>query len=435
MHFLLLASLAAAAPTTTTFDVPLKRRSLEARSDGSADVNAFVNELNRTLAKYHSQNFVPARYANLGGALQKRQTGTAPLTDQADDSTDELYYYSATIGTSPAQTFTLDGDTGSSDLIVEGPSCGTAQGCTHQPKYAQKGQDEHNTTMIVYGSGEVSGENYFDTVTVAGLTATHQNVVSLTQAQGFSSSDSDGLMGFGFQSIANSGQPPFFQNLVYQKKVSKDEFAFTLGRAKSGTQGNSKLTLGGRPATTKPVASAPVVKQGYWETAIQGLGVDGKIVSGTAGTGAWDTGTTILLAPLPAAQAFALATNAFPIEVSGAIVIYAYPCQYYPRHTITIGVAGKQYKINPLDLNLGQLTPDVIAQLGLPANALTTYLAQNTGLGGLCLSGIAGAELSPTEELYIVGDTAIKNFDWVSFSGSTAALGVSAVNFAQTPAY
>jgi hypothetical protein len=93
-----------------------------------------------------------------------------------------LYYGSGTVG---SQTFTFDFDTGSSDTFVPGPSCGTAQGCVGTTKYNQGGVDEGNTTSITYGSGAVSGENYYDSVTIAGLTATHQNVISLTEATGY----------------------------------------------------------------------------------------------------------------------------------------------------------------------------------------------------------------------------------------------------------
>jgi len=38
---------------------------------------------------------------------------------------------------------------------------------------------------VTYGSGMIAGENYFDSLSVAGLKAEHVNIVSLTSAQGF----------------------------------------------------------------------------------------------------------------------------------------------------------------------------------------------------------------------------------------------------------
>lgn len=76
----------------------------------------------------------------------------------------------------------------------------------------------------------MTGENYLDDVTIAGLTATRQNVISLTQAEGFANSASDGLMGMAFQSIANSKSSPYFFTLVDQGKVSPSEFSFYVSR-------------------------------------------------------------------------------------------------------------------------------------------------------------------------------------------------------------
>lgn len=183
----------------------------------------------------------------------------------------DSYYGTGYIGAAK-QAFTLDFDTGSSDLFVPGPNCGTSQGCTGTTKYNQQGQAEGNTTSITYGSGSVSGANYFDTVTVAGLTAQHQNVISLTTATGFSGSAAEGLMGMAFQSIANSKQPPFFFNLINQGKVNPTEFSFYLGRAQSNTQGKSQLTLGGRDESlyTGATTAVPVTSQTYWQVAIDG---------------------------------------------------------------------------------------------------------------------------------------------------------------------
>lgn len=113
----------------------------------------------------------------------------------------------------------------------------------------QGGVDEMNTTSITYGSGQVKGENYLDTVCFKSLCAPMTNVISLTQAQGFSTSASQGLMGMGFSTIANSKMPTFFERLMAMNKVTYPEFSFYLGRASSGTQGNSQLTMGGRDHT------------------------------------------------------------------------------------------------------------------------------------------------------------------------------------------
>ena len=60
---------------------------------------------------------------------------------------------------------------------------------------------------LSYGDGStVSGEQYTDTVTIGGLTATSQTLGAASQySQGFESSEfpADGLMGMAFESISD----------------------------------------------------------------------------------------------------------------------------------------------------------------------------------------------------------------------------------------
>lgn len=198
------------------------------------------------------------------------------------------YYGPGTVGTNAKQTFTFDFDTGSSDTFIPGPNC---QGCFGNTKYNQQGVDEHNTTTVTYGSGQVSGENYLDSVTVAGLTATNQNVISLTQATGFSGPN-NALMGMAFPSIASSKSTPYFFNLIKQSKVNPPEFSFYLGRAKSNTQARSEMTLGGRDSSryTGAFTNVPVTSQTYWQTAIDGASVgNNAVIPGTSGQSAIGT--------------------------------------------------------------------------------------------------------------------------------------------------
>ena len=60
----------------------------------------------------------------------------------------------------------------------------------------------------------VSGNLYADNVSFGGLTAKNCTFISVTSASGFSSSDSEGLMGMGFSTISSSGSPTYFENLM-----------------------------------------------------------------------------------------------------------------------------------------------------------------------------------------------------------------------------
>ena len=254
-----------------------------------------LTAINSTLHKYHAARALPT-YPGVSdlGILKERAVASEALTDQIEQTEDELYYGPVTVGATTPQQFTADFDTGSSDFFVPGPQCGSGQGCVGTTKYDQGGTDEHNTTSVTYGSGMISGENYFDTVAVAGLSATHTNVISLTSAQGFDQSQSNSLLGMGFGSIAQSKQPTFFENLMSQGKVTNPEFAFYLGRGKSNTQSRSELTLGGTDTAryTGSLTRVPVTTKGFWQVALSSAVVSGKTAPATSGQAAIDTGTT-----------------------------------------------------------------------------------------------------------------------------------------------
>ncbi|KAI5369695.1 Putative aspartic peptidase A1 family, aspartic peptidase, active [Septoria linicola] len=423
------SALALAAPTQdqsqgTTIPFHRKRHQLVRRADGNVDFEWFKSTLKTTILKYDSGFALPQALQDVGLVFKRDTDAEEHLTDVVEGQEDELYYGAGQVGAAK-QTFNFDFDTGSSDTFVPGPKCGTQQGCDGTTKYDQQGQDEHNTTTVTYGSGAVSGENYFDSVTVAGLTATHQNIISLTQAQGFSGTGSDSLMGMAFQSIANSKQPPFFFSLINQKKVNPTEFSFYLGRQKSGTAQRSEMTLGGRDESryTGSFTPVPVTSQTYWQVAIDGATV-GKnaALPTTNGQAAIDTGTTLVIAPTAAALSiFAQIPGSVPIPLGGTILGFAYPCASKPQ--VNLKFAGKNFAINDLDFNFGTLSDD----LGLGNNTLSSLLGPITN--AYCLAGIAGADLNPPEQFWVVGDVFIKNwYSTFQYVNSKTAF----VNFAKS---
>lgn len=100
--------------------------------------------------------------------ITRRATGSEPLVNENEG---ELWQGMITIGT-PPQSFTVDFDTGSSDLVVPGPSCGSScSGHTcYNPSSSSTATEVHKAFSLRYGSGAVQGEQYTDTVSIAGLT-------------------------------------------------------------------------------------------------------------------------------------------------------------------------------------------------------------------------------------------------------------------------
>lgn len=102
--------------------------------------------------------------------MSKRGTdGLEPLTDENNG---ELWQGTITVGT-PPQSFTVQFDTGSSDLFLPGAAC-TTQYCTGHAKYltasSSTAVDRKKAFTLSYGSGTVKGQQFTDTVSVAGYT-------------------------------------------------------------------------------------------------------------------------------------------------------------------------------------------------------------------------------------------------------------------------
>jgi cathepsin D len=210
----------------------------------------------------------------------KRSLAQEPLTDENS----QLWIGTISVGTPPVQ-YTVDFDTGSSDLFLPGKNCdSTCSGHTlYDPSASSTSSDVGSTFSLSYGDGStVSGEQYTDTVSIQGLTATKQTLGAAKQySSGFESSNfpADGLMGMGFQSISEYNAPPVFQSLVAQSQTDSSVFAMKL--AASGAE----LSLGDLNSDlyTGQVTYLPVSKQGYWQTTFDALNVGGQsVVSSTA---------------------------------------------------------------------------------------------------------------------------------------------------------
>lgn len=99
----------------------------------------------------------------------RRATGSDPLSDESNGL---FWKGSITVG-DPAQTFTVDFDTGSSDLFLPGPNCDSScSGHTiYDPSTSSASSDQHKTYTLRYGDGSsVTGEEYTDTMSIAGIT-------------------------------------------------------------------------------------------------------------------------------------------------------------------------------------------------------------------------------------------------------------------------
>ena len=168
---------------------------------------------------------------------------------------------------------------GFSDLFLPGPACTSNCGghTIYDPSASSASQDLGETFDIEYGDGStVSGEQYSDTVSVAGLTVCSDFVLDIScltvrqatdqtlgVATEYSSSlavgqfPPDGILGLAFESISAYPASPVFQSLVSDDQATEAAFSFKL--ATSG----SELYLGGANTDlyTGDFSYAPVTNQ------------------------------------------------------------------------------------------------------------------------------------------------------------------------------
>lgn len=161
---------------------------------------------------------------------------------------DAQYYGDVDIGT-PAQTFKVIFDTGSSNLWVPSKSC-KSLACDLHSKYDSSKSSTYtkNGTAfnITYGSGGMEGFWSLDTVSLAdNVSADNCFVGEATKLDGlsFMVSKFDGILGMAWPAISVDTVNPIFVELWNQKKVEDNSFAFFLTKD-AGKEG-SALTLGG----------------------------------------------------------------------------------------------------------------------------------------------------------------------------------------------
>jgi cathepsin D len=238
-----------AAPSDSPRDgisISIAKRFGIRNADHVVDIAKHQACIQHTFAKI--QRGFEAYQRNIGSphpsaSRQKRSTKRGngiPLTDNSA----QFWYGSVSVGT-PAVTFTVDFDTGSSDFFLPSSNCSSnCEGHTlYDPSSSSTASDEGQTFNLRFGDNStVSGEGYTDTVTLAGYQAIDQSLVAATSYSSgleYDSFPADGLLGMGHESLLSFGDSTVFQTLVLQGQVSDPVFSFYL--AESG----SELYIGG----------------------------------------------------------------------------------------------------------------------------------------------------------------------------------------------
>lgn len=93
------------------------------------------------------------------------------------------------------------------------------------------GPRTHHRYLVSQGTGEASGTLAYDVVSIGSLTVQKQAFGAVNdESEDFHDSPNDGLIGMAFGSIASSGKPTFFENLMTERQLAAPIFSVYLTR-------------------------------------------------------------------------------------------------------------------------------------------------------------------------------------------------------------
>jgi len=310
-------------------------------------LDIFLKHKNR---KHHSHR--RNRKRDLDGATAPG-TGALPLIDDAGS----LWHGTISVGTPPVD-YTVDFDTGSSDLFLPGPNC--TKNCdghqVYNPSNSSTAIPLSTSFQLSYGDGSsVSGLQFSDTVSIAGLNATNQTLGAANiYSDGFNITNfiPDGLMGMGFQSISVYNSPPVFQTLVGSGAAAQPVFAFKLA-------GNgSELFIGGtNPAMyTGDFTYVNLTEQGYWQVDMDGVSVGSTMAMGSTSS-IIDTGTTLIVGDAEGVKSI---YQAIPGSKDAKSTVgdgfWTIPCDSFNNTTVSLAFGGKSFPLSADTWNLGAVS-------------------------------------------------------------------------------
>ncbi|KAH9851624.1 acid protease [Lenzites betulinus] len=383
-----LALLASASPVTQERGIPiaLSKRGSLTHANGTLDATKFAAARAKLEGKYQRNLINMERnlgtekfkelYPDVDTSAFVKRTGVA-LTDQEDDLE---WTGSITIG-SPAQSFVVDFDTGSSDLWVPSTSCST---CTSHKQYSSSrsstSKSQRGSFSINYGDGSnAQGSVFTDTVSVGGATVTNQYFSGVTsESTEFREDPADGLLGLGLTALSALGHDPFFVTAVKQGAVSEGVFGFKL--AESG----SELYIGGTNTRlyTGSIEYHPVTStSGFWQIGSGKLTLNGKSYATGLQT-IIDSGTTLMAAQPNTVDKFYESIPGSSFDSRDEV--YTFPCDQVPELSFSWG--GKTWAISTDEFNIGQAAngdcAGALQPLSLPGGS-TTWLLGDTFMKGV----------------------------------------------------
>ncbi|KAH8822817.1 acid protease [Flagelloscypha sp. PMI_526] len=346
--------------------------------------------------------------AATGGAAASNGIG-GPASDSADvtvanqpatanslglniEGNDVSYSATIPIGT-PPQNFLILMDSGSADFWVASENCVSQDGgdCgPHQvlgPKSSSSFQASNTPFQVTYGTGAVAGTLAQDDIDVAGLKLqAHTFGVAEQETVEFSDAGVvfDGLMGLAQSTLSQQKTLTPVEALAKAGQIDAAVVSYRIPRL-ADKKNDGQITFGALdtslfdPATLVELPN--VSKDGFWESAVDGITVDGQApaIQGQR-TAILDTGMISLARETLETSAVMSAVPGAALDQQAGFLV---PCNTQSVVAFTFG--GQEFKVQPGDLATGQ-------QVG----------------NGMCLAGIQSGNVGAATE-WLVGDVFLKN--------------------------
>ncbi|KAK9454935.1 aspartic peptidase domain-containing protein [Dipodascopsis uninucleata] len=298
------------------------------------------------------------------------------------------YFTEIELGT-PAQTFKVILDTGSSNLWVPSVSCGSIA-CYLHTKYdssASSTYKKNGTAFeIQYGSGSMSGFISNDIMKIGDLAIEGQDFAEATQEPGlaFAFGRFDGILGLGYDTISVQKMVPPVYNAIAQGLLDEPVFSFYLGDTAVDEENGGVATFGGVDESyyTGEMITLPVRRKAYWEVELNAITFGGETAE-MENTGAIvDTGTSLIALPTSLAEMLNMEIGAKK-NWQGQYTVDCDAKSKLPDITFTLG--GHNFSISASD-----------------------YIMETSGT---CISSFMGMDFpEPVGPLVILGDTFLRRW-------------------------
>ncbi|OAX41801.1 acid protease [Rhizopogon vinicolor AM-OR11-026] len=238
------------------------------------------------------------------------------------------------------------------ELLVDTVSGNTWIGAKQEYTFTNTSTDTQNTVSVSYGTGDFSGKEYLDTISLGSLEVTRQSIGVASKSEGFH--HIDGVLGLGLVSLTEGTVsnmdtvPTVMNNLfnqgsinseilgVYFIPVSQEDASGTL------TFGDYDSALTSSDITYAPITSAPPASS-YW-------GIDQSITYGStdllsAVSGIVDISTALILIASDAFTTYQSETGAVLDETTGLLKITS--DQYNNLKPLIFTIGGTAFTLNP----------------------------------------------------------------------------------------